>query len=732
MKLKTLYLKNYLSYAEQEIDLDKLGGVIFLIGSIDADNSRSNGSGKSAIFDAIEWALFGVSRTNSDDGLIRTGQREMGVGLTFALDGVSYCIYRTKKFGKSQTLAFTREPSSPLTGNAVRETQEKIIEVLGIDSELYENTVYVKQGCIDLFPKQTPAKRKEMLRDILKIGQYEKWENDAKEMAKTYEAQYLNLKGTMEQIQAIVESITVTEIDLAQKTGLVVQSQDKIKKLETDIEIFTKSYNQMKTAKLLLDKELENSGRLSDDVKRITVQLEYINGNAQKEIDKIMADKKKDVDVVEDEVRIRSVLEEINKSIAAEDTSRLQYEAMSREDELLANEIRRLSGMTAEYDTEVNKLRNKLIAFRELKDKCPTCLSTINEEQKKRVEAEIIEEGKSKKVYQEKLAEELDAAKSKSAKIKLQLKSVNYGLGKSRELEQDKSRYERDLINIETAKNRIEYTETKISETKNMFMKQKLELGFELKRKQEAYAQSIKAAESYKADFSDMEKLEVEILGMEDIKRTLVAEEKKLTEELHKIKYDLDLSKKKREEFALTNMKLEKAQQDYFVYSELVRAFGKNGIPLLVVENALAELQDEVAKQLDVLTDGAITVEFRTQKELKSGKTSDSLDILVGDKFGIRDFGLYSGGERMRVALAIRLGLAKLLSRRAGKKFSLLIVDEISDLDFHGMSKFVDLINLVSKNFEQIFVVSHISELKDRFDQVIEVRKTATGSRVYA
>jgi exonuclease SbcC len=181
----------------------------------------------------------------------------------------------------------------------------------------------------------------------------------------------------------------------------------------------------------------------------------------------------------------------------------------------------------------------------------------------------------------------------------------------------------------------------------------------------------------------------------------------------------------------MSKVKIDKAKQDYFIYTELTNAFGKDGIPLLVIENALAELQSEVQKQLEIMTDGAVMVEFRTQKELKSGKMSDTLDILVSDREGIRDFNLYSGGERMRVALAIRLGLSKLLSRRAGKRFDILIIDEISDLDIHGMGKFVELIHQVAQDYKQIFVVSHIDELKDRFQQVIQVVKDKNGSKVF-
>jgi exonuclease SbcC len=735
MKLLELKLNNFLSYADETIPLHKAEGVSFLIGKIEDDADKSNGAGKSAIWDAVDWCLFGNSRVNDDDGLIRLGASEMIVGLKFELDGKTYSVYRTKKRSKSQTLAFTDHSSDnadiSYRGNSVKETQQKIVEILGMDAELYGNTVFSRQGKIDEFPRQLPSKRKDMLRNILKINEYEIWANEAKELAGTYENQYTALKVSVDQLLAEINSITATDIDIARRELSLSQIRESIQRTEIDITNKRNEYNSLKATKQVLDKEFENNNQLNDDINRVKKQLAYIESHEKEELDKILKEKEIDAQFIQTEEKIKGVLAEIVKKLTADETSQVQYSMLKQQEEMLEGEMKRLYALVNAHEAMVVKMRAKLDTFRDLKDKCPVCNSVLTEEQRQVVEAEIIAEGKAKKEYYDKLQDEYESAKSTANKLREELKGISINAGRAKELDRDKTRYEAELVNIQIAKNRIEYVETKLSDTRNSFIRQCLELKFELERKTTDFERSIKTIEGYKSQLSNVEKLETEIGGLDEIRQTYAGEERKMIEDLHRFKYELETKKKKEMEVAMSKVKIDKAKQDYFIYTELTNAFGKDGIPLLVIENALAELQSEVQRQLEIMTDGAVMVEFRTQKELKSGKMSDTLDILVSDREGIRDFNLYSGGERMRVALAIRLGLSKLLSRRAGKRFDILIIDEISDLDIHGMGKFVELIHQVAQDYKQIFVVSHIDELKDRFQQVIQVVKDKNGSKVF-
>jgi len=732
MKLLKLELNNFLSYKEEEIALDKIDGVSFLVGRIEDDNAKSNGAGKSAIWDAVDWCLFCNSRVTDDNGLIRLGADEMMVGLEYELDKKRYSVRRIKKRGKSQTLAFYNiTDDMALSGNSVKETQKKIVDELGMDEELFGNTVFARQGKIDEFPRQLPSKRKDMLRNILKLTDYEVWERESKEMAKTFETQYISQRTITDRLSKELSEINVTDVDVNRRELLLEQVRVKVKQIEDDIAVNVKEYEQLRASKQLLDKEQENVTNLEGDMIRVKKQIEYIDTHEKEEIDKLLKEQEEDKLLADEGEKIANVIKEITDKIDAEETAMRKHESIKQQMGMLETEMTRGLALSREAEGEVNKIRAKYNSFKDMDNKCPFCDSDLTDEKKQKVEKDIIEEGQNKKTYRDKLQNDYEGTKAKVNGLKVELKAIDSGIGKAKELDRDKERFNTKLINAKVAKNKLVYAEAKLNDTKNSFIRQRLELKFELERKIADHGRAGKMIEGYKLQLADIDRLEKQKAEYDEEKQKHTTDEREQSNELSRLKYILESKKKKEIDFNTNKMKMEKDKKDLFVYAELTSAFGKDGIPLLVIENALAELQSEVQKQLEILTDGRVLVEFRTQKELKSGKTSDTLDILVSDRDGTRDFNLYSGGERMRIALAIRLGLSRLLSRRAGKKFDILIIDEISDLDLHGMTKFVELINLIANDYKQIFVVSHIDELKDRFSQVIQVIKSSDGSRVY-
>src|SRR3990172_4652908 len=58
--------------------------------------SGDNSNGKSALLDAMTWALWGRARAKSDDDLIHLGQRETEVELDFAVSEQVYRIIRKR------------------------------------------------------------------------------------------------------------------------------------------------------------------------------------------------------------------------------------------------------------------------------------------------------------------------------------------------------------------------------------------------------------------------------------------------------------------------------------------------------------------------------------------------------------------------------------------------------------------------------------------------------------
>lgn len=164
---------------------------------------------------------------------------------------------------------------------------------------------------------------------------------------------------------------------------------------------------------------------------------------------------------------------------------------------------------------------------------------------------------------------------------------------------------------------------------------------------------------------------------------------------------------------------------------ELALAFGRNGIPAMLIENALPELEQDANELLSRMTDNSTQVSFLTQRQGKSGKAIETLDIKIADSAGTRPYEMFSGGEAFRINLAIRIALSRLLARRAGAELRFLLIDEgFGTQDAQGRDRLVEAIAAIAEDFDKILVVTHIEELKERFDVQIEVTKGEAGSRV--
>jgi exonuclease SbcC len=169
-------------------------------------------------------------------------------------------------------------------------------------------------------------------------------------------------------------------------------------------------------------------------------------------------------------------------------------------------------------------------------------------------------------------------------------------------------------------------------------------------------------------------------------------------------------------------------------YKALERAFGKDGVPALLIEQALPEIEMKANEILGRLSDDTMHIHFETQASYKDTKRKDqreTLEIQVSDGAGERDYEMYSGGEAFRVNFAIRLALSEVLAGRKGARLQMLVIDEgFGSQDTLGRQRLIQAINAVKNDFAKILVITHLEELKDAFPTWIEVEKTENGSVV--
>ncbi len=168
------------------------------------------------------------------------------------------------------------------------------------------------------------------------------------------------------------------------------------------------------------------------------------------------------------------------------------------------------------------------------------------------------------------------------------------------------------------------------------------------------------------------------------------------------------------------------------VYSDLHNAFGRGGVPAMLIDAAVPRIEAEANALLGRMTDSRLAVKLETQRVRQSGNVAETLDILVSDELGSRSYDLFSGGEAFRINLALRIALSKVLAQRMGLPLPTLFIDEgFGTQDAAGRERIVDAIASIQDDFEKIIVITHLDELKDLFPVRIEVLKTGAGSQFW-
>ena len=168
------------------------------------------------------------------------------------------------------------------------------------------------------------------------------------------------------------------------------------------------------------------------------------------------------------------------------------------------------------------------------------------------------------------------------------------------------------------------------------------------------------------------------------------------------------------------------------IYDELAVAFGKNGIPSLIIENAIPELQGDANRLLFRLTENrmSLKLELNEGRRLRgSDVRAEELDILIADEIGTRSYEMFSGGEAFRIDFALRIALSRLLASRSGAPLPILFIDEgFGSQDISGQERLTEAIKSIEDDFQKIIVITHVEQMKEAFPVRIEVTKDEYGS----
>ncbi len=147
IQLKTISARNFLSIgnAIQTIDFDRNDLTLVLGENLDlgGDGAR-NGVGKTAMLNAVSYALFGQALTNirKDNLINRTNGKNMIVCLEFSINGQNYRVERGRKPNVLRFFINSEEHTAEdNTQGDSRETQEAIEHILGMSHDMFKHIV---------------------------------------------------------------------------------------------------------------------------------------------------------------------------------------------------------------------------------------------------------------------------------------------------------------------------------------------------------------------------------------------------------------------------------------------------------------------------------------------------------------------------------------------------------------------------------------------------------------
>lgn len=298
MRPLKLTLSAFGNYAkEQTIDFSKLNGKnLFLI-------TGNTGAGKTTIFDAISYALYGSpSGEFRDTASLRShyvdGDVETFVELEFQLRNKGYRIRRSpeqmlnrkrgegyKKEGAKVELVFLDSDEKPLT--KVKEVDDRINELLGVDKEQFRQIVMLPQGEFLKLLKANSKDREEIFRKIFGTEGFKKIQDDLREDVKKLWVELKDNKNErdlyVKQIKCdedneLYELINREDIDIERVCSLVV---DEIKKDKDDVIKSKENGNLLRNELKRLDGKLikiENDKKILEEYEATKERLEGHRG----------------------------------------------------------------------------------------------------------------------------------------------------------------------------------------------------------------------------------------------------------------------------------------------------------------------------------------------------------------------------------------------------------------------------------------------------------------------
>lgn len=587
-----------------------------------------------------------------------------------------YQIIRTKSINSHKLKFFidTVDHSSSL-----KETQELINNVIKIDYNTFLDTVYISQNNSSSFMMKSPKERKNIFFQILNLDEYDQLEKTVKDLKKElinqYEMKQQLLKSLNDKVSYKDEYISKLEFYNKELANInIKQIQEELNNLLQK----QKNIESLQTKNQLI---LNQRNNLQNQILRYRTNIK----NNQQNLDKIS---------IENIDELKKQLQSINIDDDENELQQLkeQYQQKQFNLDLLKKELTNL------------KIKKDNISSYD-KETCEFCGNKITEEYRIHYINELNERGKEKHTQYLLLRNELsslnDVIINKQNLLQQEKKKIN-NLQEQIQVAIINQNRRNNLIQII---NNLNAELIIVEEELNKNLQEKIE-------------------ELENINYERINKLKQEIINLNGKENECISKIAILKDRLQQIDEYIVKIKQLNKEIKELSLSIED-------YKSLVSAFGKDGIPSFIIENTLPNIAEEINNLLKELTDNKISISFIIQKETKAKTMIDTLDIVVNESSVNRKYETFSGGEKFRIDFASHIGLSRFLAKRAGANIDLFVLDEnLGSQDETAKQIFIQCINKLTTYFKQIFIITHINDIKDAFTNKLIVKKNEQGSYI--
>ena len=384
INFKKIKLKNFVSFKDEEIIFDKYQGFINIFGSNKSDDTaKSNGSGKSSLFNSICWCLTGqtIQGSKKVENIFCSGETK--VELNFVLDNKDYTIIRSKNPSNLKIFSNNKD----ISGKGIRDTEKIVKELLPDIETIISSVVILGQGLPNRFTNNSPTGRKEVLE---KLSKSDFMIEDIKDKLSNRQKELKLVLRNNEDKQLKLKTILSTKKELLQQLakqyksfdyGTLKTQLDELKKLDTTIiQIDSTNLNSLIDKQLSLkvsDYEIKDIKELEKELIECQTTLKSLKSKKKDLMNGICPTCGKEVDAFELEENdteiclLEQKISEINEKIVKINKENKESENRAKEEyqkkfDTISSKIKNLQAEQSKIQKENEKKLSTLNKIKEL------------------------------------------------------------------------------------------------------------------------------------------------------------------------------------------------------------------------------------------------------------------------------------------------------------------------------------------------------------------------------